>query len=210
MKGQIRPNIMLSNEELHELLQKTGAPAMTMGRLTDIWKALQDATDPVVCYCTFADGHMEAAATLGRGTDDYISGLQAEKRLTDALAADQLCMVLLRKLYGFAEDAMGISPGQYSYAFPEDKNVISAVLGHVEASIDLTESGMMDPVKSTAYILHPVREKDAGCGGLCAACGNRACPYASQAGKTCPDAVRYSYGYQQIFRTMESGRKTDG
>ena len=206
----IRPILALTRDDLLKVQQQADfAGRVSLRQVEAVWQQLQKALRPAVCYRTFEDGHIEVCATLGGETDEYLAQVQASGRMLDALLADRLCMKLLLKLYQVLENAAGAFSGKgFSYAFPEDPDVIGSILDHTGADVRQNDSGLMIPLKSTAYLLYPV-SGSAGkpCSGICGACGSRNCPYAGKQEKDPAGAFKYSYGYQRIFGTMPKDEK---
>ena len=191
-KGHLRPNILLTNDDMKGF----NYPA---GRVMYVWRALQEIAVPAVWYAAFSDGHVEAAATLGEDVDIYIQDLQKGGLLLNALIADDLCMLMLRRLYELSEHVITKCSRRFQYAFPEEAGVIGSILKHTDAAISMADKGMMHPLKSVAYILREP-EPGADCAGICSSCSSKGCPYSTPGKAAYPDAVSYSYGYQQIFR----------
>ena len=206
----IRPILAVTRDDLLKVQQQPDfLQQISLRQVEKVWQELQKVLMAVIFYTPFEDEHIEACASLGQMTDDYLTQLQESGRLLDALVADRLCMQLLLKLYQVLEDAAVITPGKsFSYAFPEDPEVIGSILEHTGADIRQKESGLMVPLKSAAYLLYPVSGQAAdSCGGVCASCGNENCPYANKEKREQKGAFRYSYGYQQIFGTMPKDEK---
>lgn len=201
----ICPILTMSRDDLMSIQQQTDlAPQVSLGRIEEVWQQLNRRLKPEIDYAGFEDGHIEAAAALGTGVDDYLAELQDSGQMLDALIADRLCMRLLSKLYQVLEDQENRSGKvRYQYAFPEDITVIGSILDHTGTRIRQTDAGMMKPVKSAAYMLIPGKGTDQDkCGGICAGCSRQDCPYAQQKQKDTLGALKYSYGYQRIFGTM--------
>ncbi len=206
----IRPILALTRDDLLKVQpQADFAGRVSLRQVEAVWQQLQKALEPAVCYRAYEDGHIEVCATLGGEIDEYLAQAQVSGRMLDALLADRLCMKLLLKLYQVLEDAEGELSGKaFSYAFPEDPDVIGSILDHTGADVRQNDSGLMIPLKSTAYLLYPV-SGSAGepCSGICGACGSRNCPYAGKQEKDPAGAFKYSYGYQRIFGTMPKDEK---
>ena len=206
----IRPILALTRDDLLKVQQQPDfSGQVSLRQVEAVWQQLQKTLQPAVCYQTYEDGHVEVCATLGGETDEYLAHTQASGRMLDALLADRLCMKLLLKLYQVLEDAEGELSGKaFSYAFPEDPDVIGSILEHTGADVRQNDSGLMIPLKSTAYLLYPGSGSAAEpCSGICGACSSRNCPYAGKQERDPAGAFKYSYGYQRIFGTMPKDEK---